>query len=128
MSFGLIAFWVGISIVIGAIAGNKGRSGFAWFVYGLFLWPLALIHVLVVAADSKEIEYRQLAGGAARKCPYCAEMVRPEATVCRHCQRDLPPTDPNKPVVNEAQAEERQLPLILVLGVVAAIVLFLALR
>jgi ribosomal protein L7/L12 len=25
-----------------------------------------------------------------RKCPACAELVKAEATVCRHCGRDLP--------------------------------------
>jgi hypothetical protein len=28
-----------------------------------------------------------------RKCPFCAEMVRREAKVCRFCGRDLPPED-----------------------------------
>ena len=26
-----------------------------------------------------------------RKCPYCAEFVRPDAIVCKHCGRDLEP-------------------------------------
>ena len=26
-----------------------------------------------------------------RECPFCAERIRIEATVCKHCQRDLPP-------------------------------------
>ena len=27
-----------------------------------------------------------------RKCPFCAEWIKPEATVCKHCRKDLPTT------------------------------------
>ena len=26
-----------------------------------------------------------------RKCPYCAEWIRPEATLCKHCHKEVPP-------------------------------------
>ena len=26
-----------------------------------------------------------------RKCPFCAEFVQPDATVCKHCRKDIPP-------------------------------------
>lgn len=35
-----------------------------------------------------------------RKCPSCAEMVKDDAKVCRHCQRDLPS-------LNELRAQEQ---------------------
>lgn len=29
--------------------------------------------------------------GRTRRCPACAESIRPAATVCPHCQRDVGP-------------------------------------
>lgn len=26
-------------------------------------------------------------------CPYCKETIKPDATVCKHCGRDIPPSE-----------------------------------
>jgi hypothetical protein len=33
------------------------------------------------------------ANGQLKKCPYCAELIRPEAVVCRFCGRDINPAE-----------------------------------
>jgi len=86
-----LAFLLVIAVIPAAIASSKGRSFAAWYVYGVLLWIVALVHSLVIKSDSDALDRRQLERGDARKCPFCAEVVKREAVICRHCQRDLPP-------------------------------------
>jgi len=86
-----------IAVIPAAIASNKGRNFFAWYVYGILLWIVALIHALVLKPDMRAMDERRLATGEMRKCPHCAELVKQEATVCRYCQRSLTPLLPSAP-------------------------------
>jgi hypothetical protein len=44
----------------------------------LFAWLLFLVNGIFSANERK-------------RCPHCAEWLEPTATVCRFCQRDVPP-------------------------------------
>lgn len=89
-----VVFWVLMAIAVAAAAGSRGRSRVGWFLYGLLLWPVALVHVLVAAPRAAVLERRALADPRNRKCPFCAEIVKREARVCRHCSRELPDLAP----------------------------------
>ncbi|MEY9590845.1 hypothetical protein ABIA06_003136 [Bradyrhizobium yuanmingense] len=53
---------------------------------------------LIVGADRSDrlfgaVRFDEVDGDRARKCPFCAEYIKREAIVCKHCGRDLVPKD-----------------------------------
>jgi hypothetical protein len=79
-----------LGLIPGVIAMNKGRSFFGWWIYGALLFIIALPHALLMRSDVKAMERRELETGENRKCPFCAEIVKAEAKICKHCGKDLP--------------------------------------
>lgn len=78
-----------IGLIPAAIANSKGHSFFWWWVFGAAMFIIALPAVLLVKTDAAKLEQRQLADGTMKRCPYCAELVKQEAIVCKHCGREL---------------------------------------
>lgn len=78
-----------IAVVLGLIpafiAKSKGRDFILWWVYGFALFIVALIHSLCMKPNEQA-----LLDEGMKKCPFCAEMIKPDAKVCRYCGRDLP--------------------------------------
>lgn len=79
-----------LGCIPGAIASSKGRSFGAWWFYGFLLFIVALIHSLCIKKNHKAIE-NTLASEGLVKCPFCAEMIKPEAIKCKHCGSDISP-------------------------------------
>ena len=65
----MFVIWIMIAGVAGLIGGNRGDYGAKWFVYGLFIGPLA-----IVAAFS-----------AGKRCHRCDSKISPKAAVCMRC-------------------------------------------
>jgi hypothetical protein len=87
----LFILWIVCGIAAAAVASSKNRSGAGWFFLGMLLGPFALLMVGFMPKLEPEVVRVDT-----RKCPFCAEFIKPEAKVCKHCGRDLP-TAPDRP-------------------------------
>jgi len=75
---GIILINAGLAIIPAAIASNKGYKPFWFWFFGFIVsFLIALIWVLLMKP------------GWHKRCPHCAENVKPEAKVCPHCGRDI---------------------------------------
>lgn len=108
----IIAYLV-LSVLAGALAARKGRSGFGFFLLALLLSPLIGLLAAAIARPADERAQALVRAGyhskTWRKCPSCAEIVRREARLCRHCGQALPveSTDRKDPTLRELlQAEQ----------------------
>ncbi len=87
----IFILWFSLSLFAASIANKKGRSGNAFFFLAFFLSPVVGIIAALAADSSPEgIERNELLKGLSRKCPFCAELVKKDAAICKHCGKDLP--------------------------------------
>jgi len=76
-----------LGAIVGVIAEQKNRSFFPWALYGFFFFFVAIIHI--AAIGDKKYEDQGMEERGYIKCPSCAEMIRREAYLCKHCKTTL---------------------------------------
>jgi hypothetical protein len=94
-----------LGLIPAAIAKGKGYSFGGWWFYGALIFIVALPHALLIRPNLRGLDNQAWREGL-RKCPFCAEFIKPEALVCKHCGRELPARGP-KLIIPLASRTER---------------------
>jgi len=107
----MLLFWLLFGALVGAHAAQKrGFSVVGGVIGGLLLGLFAPL--MYLAAEH------------GRKCPFCAERVRLEAKVCKHCHKELPQRPRATPIPSDP-AWDRTATRTVALFVLAAIIIVL---
>ncbi|NPV67104.1 MAG: zinc ribbon domain-containing protein [Anaerolineae bacterium] len=86
---GAIVVWLLFGLIAGYINQSKGNPFATGCLLGVLLGPIGLLIALISGRNEEELERRGVVVGQTRHCPYCAELVKAEAKVCKHCGRDI---------------------------------------
>lgn len=77
-----VIIWVLCGFASAMVASSKGRSASGWFFMGLIFGPFGILFALFSGKEGPDENEK--------KCPFCAEFVKREAVVCKHCGKELP--------------------------------------
>ena len=87
----VLVILVVLGITVGILAEHKNLNFFLWAVYGFFLFPIALAHVIVTM--NKEHERCGFCQGErvrhAKFCKCCGNNTRPKNTVDKYVEQRL---------------------------------------
>lgn len=80
-----------LSLVVGYVAGQKGRSQVGFFSLSfLTSFLIGLIVVLAMPSEQQGVPGQSTKDHRVR-CAFCAEEILAQAKVCKHCGRDVTP-------------------------------------
>ncbi|MBS7311609.1 MAG: zinc ribbon domain-containing protein [Treponema sp.] len=100
----VIITWLLLSFAVAYGAKNRGRSFGTYLTLSILFSPLiAGIELLMLGENKQGIENNSITEGDSKECPFCAEIIKKEAIVCRYCGRDLPKENIQKDIKTTEQ-------------------------
>jgi len=107
----IIICWIVMGVLCALIALAKRRSGLGWFLLGCLFGPLALLFAAAMSAAPRgQSCLPALPADPQKTCPYCAETVKIQAVVCKHCGQRLGSVIENNPTQDQWNSELEKLP------------------
>jgi len=103
----IIICWIVMGVLCALIALAKRRSGLGWFLLGCLFGPLALLFAAAMSATQR-IQHEP--AHTLKTCPHCAETVKIQAVVCKHCGQPLGSLIENNPTQDQWNRELEKLP------------------
>lgn len=76
----ILAWWILGALIGYAASQKKGFSPVAGVLGGLLLGPFAFLMFLVTGVSKNDRN---------KKCPHCAEFIKADATICKHCHQPV---------------------------------------
>lgn len=93
MTYDFLVIYVGgylfACLVAAYVWDIKGRGAGAGFLVSLILTPVLSLLIGLALPSNKDVAIRKYGSRYEKLCPYCGEVIKKSAKICKHCHSEL---------------------------------------